>query len=595
MIRRMCLAWFILFTCATPSFAQPADFFLVGAAEVEITPEVATYEDDNRNGRFDLGDPKNDFGFGDRVTAFVDGPIYVGNGAGQALYVYDRLFAHAMVLEDPKTHQRIALVNADVYMITGPDIEKIRSMVDPAYGIDYIAIAATHNHMGPDTLGLTSLGGVPIPRIINTVLVPDNTLPGVNRKWFEKFRRAVVESIHRAAASVQPATIRLASTSFFAGVNDMREPHIIDPKLNIMAVDGVDGKPIATLIQWSNHPEAVLLYGKPGYEDDLLSQHELTARQKEAWGRVFTAGFPGYARQYLRQVRGGVPMYFNGAIGGMMTPIGARLWDPEAHPSYPITTPPKNIPKEILIPPTFRFAPVLGRELAKAALHALDNSSEIASPTTIRVAKQELLVPMENNTFRAGASLGVMGYERGHLYDDQGRVDDRFGSWIGGLFTPGLKAYTGKNVKTEVSVVNIGQAQIINIPAEALPESIVGFPEDFTTRPEKYFPQNKRHHQQGTGYRLSAPPLESAVTGDYRFVLGLSGGELGYVIPQSDFDPPKDLKVPPFCWTWWICFDAETDPHYEESMSVGSDLEPILMKALHRLLKENPVAPPASR
>ena len=569
--------------------AQSPAVFLVGAAEADITPEISKYQDLNGNGRFDFGDPKKPFGFGDKVLEFTDGRMVVGNGQGQALYIYDRLFAYALVVEDPTTHVRVAMVNSDIYLLTGPDIDAIRALVDPKANIDFIAIAATHNHMGPDTLGTTSLGQTPVPDIINALLEAGHDLDGVNRAWFEKYRATIVDCIERAAASMQPAHIQFAKTEFRMGLNDMREPHIIDSTLNVMKVDTVEGKPIATLIQWANHPESVLLYGSPGRNDPQLPYDTLTAEQKEAWGRVFTAGFPGYARETLRSLRGGgIPMYINGPLGGMMTTLRAVAWDPEAHPQYPADTPLGKIPTEIRIPNDFRFAPVLGRELGKAAMGALETQGETAVHSTVSFAKRSVLIPMENNGFRAMASLGVLGYEPGKLYDDQGREDLRFGSWIGGLFLPGVKAYTGKNVKSEVSVINIGRAQFVNIPAEPLPELIVGLPEDFITNEDAYFPKDKQFHAHGNDFRLAAPPLKSVASGDYLFVVGLSGGELGYVVPACDFDPPKDLRIPPFCWSWWICFDAENDPHYEDSMAISSQLEPLLMIPLAQLLKENP-------
>ena len=580
---------FLLLLSPVSSFADSQAVFLAGAAEVEITPQVKDYVDRNGNGKFDFGDPGQPFGFGDRVISFVDGNMLVGNGKGSALYVYDRLYASALVLEDPKTHTRVALVNSDVYLLTEPDVRKIRSLVDPKYRLDHIVIASTHNHMGPDTLGTSGLGEMELPKIINAILVTGKVDSGINESWFQKYTDSLVDCIEEAARTLRPADITFTSTKFHMGLNDWREPLIMDTSLNVMAVDEPDGTPIATLVQWANHPETVLLYGSYKDEDINHPFENLTPEQKEAWGRVFTAGFPGYFRETIRSIRGGVPMYFNGAVGGMQTPLKARLWDPEKHPKYPATENPEKVPDEILIPNDFRFAPILGRELAKAAVAALDQNGEKAVFSDIRFAKEELLVPLENHFFRVAASLGILGHDKGILYDNDGNPDSNFGTWVGGFPFPGIQAYTGKNVKAEVSVINIGPAQIINIPAEPLPESIIGFPDDFVTNADRYFPKNKKSHAHGKDYSLAVDPLKSAATGKYLFTFGLSGGELGYIVPESDFDPPHDLKIPPFAWSWWICFDAEKHPHYEESMAISSQLESIIMGSLYRLLEENPI------
>lgn len=570
------------------AFAQ--GIFYAGAAEADITPAIAEFDDLNHNGRFDYGDPEKAFGFGDRVKSFVDGDILVGNGTGKALFVYDRLMAYAVVIKDPQTGKTVAFVSSDVYLLQGPDVQKIRSMVDEKYAIDYIVIAANHNHMGPDTLGAMGLADVPIPQIINILVETGRAPSGINSIWFEKYQRTVADCIETAAAQMVPAKIRFAKTDFNFGRIDTREPLILDPTLAVMAVDTVDGKPIATLMQWANHPEAVLTYGREGWENALIHYEDLTDLQKQAWGKVLTSGFCGYAREKMRALRGGgVPMYFNGAVGAMMTPLHARMWDPEKHPEYPMTTPPEKVPDELLIPYDFRFAPVLGRELAKAANDALEKNSTAADFTAISVAKTEVLVPMKNNIFRAAASLGIYGSGKDTLYDDQGKPDPEIGSWLGGVFLPGVEVQKGKNTRAELAVVNVGPAQFLSLPCEAVPESIAGFPDDFITNEDKYFPKNKDKHAHGADYKLSAPPLKTAATGDYLFVFGLSGGEMGYAIPGSDFSPPKDLRVPPFCWYWWICFDAETNPHYEESNSVGPDLEKVVMGEMYRLMKENPV------
>ncbi len=585
----LCLLIFFFLGAFSMAYGRvgPAVYF-AGAAEADITPEVMEYEDVNQNGVFDMGDPTKAFGFGDRIISFKEGKILIGNGNGEAKYIYDKLYVYALVLEDQRTKTRIALVCSDVYLLTSADINKIKQMVDPKLGIDFIVISAAHNHMGPDTLGISGLGRMKIPKIINTVLKSGKIDSGINGKWFEKYRNKTVECIEGAAKSLRPAYITFAKSKFHMGLNDQREPHITYPDLTVMAIDGVDGAPIATLINWANHPESVLLYGDPERDDPQLSYNILTKDQKDAWGKVLTAGFPGYTREYLRKHRGGIPMYFSGPLGGMQTPLRAPLWDPEANPEYPVTTPFEKVPKEILIPNDFRFAPILGRELGKEGVKSLKENGERAVIDEISFSKRDVLIPLENNLFRLGASLGAIGYEQGILYDDKGNVDNNFGSWIGGLFVPGVKAYSGKNVSIEVSVINIGPAQIINIPAEALPESIAGFPDDFIANGDKYFPKDKKFHVTGKNYRLSAPPLKSLATGKFLFVFCLSGGELGYVIPKSDFKPPRDIKIPPFAW-WWICLDAENHPHYEESNSISSEIEPILMGTIGDLLRENPV------
>lgn len=96
---------------------------------------------------------------------------------------------------------------------------------------------------------------------------------------------------------------------------------------------------------------------------------------------------------------------------------------------------------------------------------------------------------------------------------------------------PALRVEYGKYLyRSRVSAVRIGGITIAAIPGEAFPE--VG---------KKIFSLMKTRHQ---------------------FLVGLADDEIGYIVPQNDFDASK----------------------YEESMSLGKETEPTLLKALEELL-----------
>jgi len=386
---------------------------------------------------------------------------------------------------------------------------------------------------------------------------------------------------------MQPARLRFATTEFDFGVRDMREPLIIDRDLVVMAAEGLDGTPIATLVQWACHPEAVLNYGSEQYGLDPAS---MTETEREPWGRVMSAGFPGYFAREMKRLRGGVPLYFNGPLGGMITNLDGVLWDPDAHPEFPTTADPSTVPEQIRIPNDFRYAAVQGRELARAAAVALEASGKTAVETTVDYSRAEFLMPLENPLFRAGAALGFMGYYPRHLYDERGRRDMRTAPWVGGLLVPALDVPQGKFLRSEVSVVRIGPAQIANVPTEALPEFTVGLPPDFATDTVKYFPQNAGAHATGEAYRMIHPALKDQMDAEFKMVFCLSGDDLGYLIPEADFRPSHDIPIPPLSW-WWVTSDAVADPHYEESMTVSSRIEPAIMGALTTLLSGKDTGP----
>ncbi|MFX1419949.1 MAG: hypothetical protein ACFE9N_13605 [Promethearchaeota archaeon] len=85
---------------------------------------------------------------------------------------------------------------------------------------------------------------------------------------------------------------------------------------------------------------------------------------------------------------------------------------------------------------------------------------------------------------------------------------------------------------SEVNVITIGRAQIITMPGEVLPS---------------------------IGYRL-----REAMTGKFKFQIGLGNDELGYIIPEDEWDITQ----------------------YEESMSVGIQTGIVMEAILMEMLEE---------
>src|SRR5438309_11080972 len=93
-------------------------------------------------------------GFGEtNITPALDGkkPVYIA-GFGhnrKATAVADPLMARAVVISDGKT--KIALACIDVVGFFHASTQQVRSRLT---GFDHVVVSSTHNHEGPDTLGL---------------------------------------------------------------------------------------------------------------------------------------------------------------------------------------------------------------------------------------------------------------------------------------------------------------------------------------------------------------------------------------------------------------------------------------------------------
>ena len=106
-------------------------------------------------------------------------------------------------------------------------------------------MAALHDHQAPDTMGLWG---------------PDAATSGINEDYNSLVIERTAEAALAAIANLRPASIALAKThppELDTFIHDNRPPDVHDAELILAAVTGVDGKPIATLINWANHPETL--------------------------------------------------------------------------------------------------------------------------------------------------------------------------------------------------------------------------------------------------------------------------------------------------------------------------------------------------
>ena len=242
-----------------------------GAAKVIITPGTTAE-----------GAPE----YEDHTPVFMAG-FDVGRAATG---VHDDLFARAAVLDIGGT--RVALVTLDLVGYMVEEVQDIRYLLPKELQIDRLIVASTHNHEGPDTIGLW--GWV------------DDQWPflhaGTNDLYLLTLKRKIIEAVELAVADLRFAGLRAATTMTddLDLIRDSREPEIIDQKLTILQAValGEDGEVITSLVNWSNHPEVL-------WDENTL----------------LTADYPGYLCTRLEEQWGGTSLFISGALGGLLTPI----------------------------------------------------------------------------------------------------------------------------------------------------------------------------------------------------------------------------------------------------------------------------------
>ena len=432
----------------------------MGFAKVPITPDIRdTWTDANHNAQYEPeeGDSYHDTNGNGRFDA-----IWMAGFQNRrpAQGVHDDLWARAMVLDDGVT--KIGMVVLDVIGFGHDDVVTARQNVAESVDLDYLMICSTHDHEGPDLIGLWG---------------ESYLKSGVNDDYLEFVRRQIARAVREANARLRPAMLRFARdlTGAESLVTDSRRPYVTDPGLRLMqAVDAGADTTLGVLVAWANHPETL-------------------------WSRnlLITSDFPHYVRRGIERGvptagdslpgLGGVALYVNGAIGGLMT----------TDPDFAIRDPARDTSFSA---PSFDKARAQGEQLARLALRALrSNGADEIRTGRIALRAHTVTFPVRNSTFRLGAFLGVL--------------DRGFVRW--------------SSLRSEVAGWTLGPASFSAIPGEIYPEIVNGGIETPAGQDYDIDP-------------VEQPPIRQFMPGKYRFVFGLTNDEIGYIIPKSEWDeePP---------------------------------------------------------
>jgi hypothetical protein len=415
-----------------------------GFAAISITPEIVdTWNDVDGNARYEpkKGDTFNDNNGNGKFDAFWLAGFQNRRAANG---VHDSIWARTVIIEDGTS--RIALVSLDAIGFFHDQVVEVRKRLPKNLGIDYCMIAATHVHETPDLMGIWG---------------SSEFRNGVNKDYLEWVINQTVKSVESAVLELEPVSLHFSMNEDDAVhlVTDTRKPIVHDPGIYIIQAKREDGSTKGTMVSWANHPETL-------WNKNLL----------------ITSDFPHFFRKGIEEASGGICVYFNGAIGGLIT----------THPSVPIIHPETG---EEILKPGFDKAEAQGMILAGIALTAMQNSTDSITHGAIGLRVKTFTLPFKNKLFRLAAAIGVL---------DRGMT----GWW---------------KVRTEMAAFTIGPASFLTIPGEIYPEIVNGGIE----APE------------GQDFKISpveVPPLRDLMPGKFKFVIGMANDELGYFIPKSQWD-----------------------------------------------------------
>ncbi len=473
------------------------------------------FEDRNGNGVWDGGEPFEDDPGNTEIDPSsknkYDG-IYLAGFGDQRLATgkHDDLWARALVLDYGST--RIAVVSIDLIgyysEATYYGVNRIQKMLDPKLGIQEILLASTHSHEGPDTIG--AWGDGPLK---------DGKYP----KYLRFVDRQIAKSIALAAQNARPAKIKLGLTDpqispSIAGMQTRtggRPPKFFDQELRVMMFVGAgDNRTIATLINWNTHPESM-----------------------EDKNTVLTSDFPHAIRETIEKRYGGTAVYINGAIGAAEI-IGDTNNQNHDRISFDGKDYPLNANNHRPVF-TFERTEAIGRDVAKAAIEALDRG-EWSRSNSLVVKKADLKAPMDNQGYTFLARLGV--FDTITLPADGSMPE----------------------IKTWIYAINLGDAQIVTTPGELFPEVFYGV--------ARYKRSDCPEADNGAP---AEPSIRDAMKAKYRFMFGLCPDEFGYIVPKYDWRrEPVDLKKMQIKHSADPCKTKGVPNHYHETNSASSEMAP---------------------
>lgn len=262
-----------------------------------------------------------------------------------------------------------------------------------------------------------------------------------NLEYMDFVCNQAAAAINQALDQMQPAHLKIATGEAQGKIAyNYYAPELYDPRMSVIQAVSPDGKVIGTLVNYAIHPEVL------GNKVGLLSPDLV-----------------GPLCDKLEADLGGMAMFMNGAQGGMITadnrileniadPLKARWHDAR----------------------TWEECLRIGHLMASEAQRIVKDATLQTDPTVVCQAKQ-VKFPVDSRLMWMVMQASPLKYPHN---------DD-------------------KSITTRLNLVNIGNAQILTIPGEALPN--IGF----------YL---KRHMQ-----------------GENNLLFGLTNDAFGYILTKVDF------------------------------------------------------------
>ena len=322
-----------------------------------------------------------------------------------ATEVHDRLYARALVLR--AGGKTVALVGVDSIGIQRHTVVSVRQRLKE---FDYVLVASTHTHSGPDCIGIWG---------------PSETESGVTKSYMRQLEEGIAEAVRGAAAAAVPARAAYGTAADQSLLADYRLPKVFDSVLRIVRFERLsDAEPCGILVQWNAH-------GVEPRNNMRVSRD-----------------FMGATVDELERRHGCPVVYLSGAIGGLLGTPDATFLGKDQKP----------------IGDAFEFMQVYGHAVADLADKAISAAKPIELAPLV-VSTKPIAIPLYNRGFRMARSIGVL--ER-PAFQWTGQRDTI------GAAVPRDRIEGELALETEVAYLRLGQLHVAAIPGELYPELVYG-------------------------------------------------------------------------------------------------------------------------
>ena len=234
------------------------------------------------------------------VTPPIGIPMIGFAGRGPAAGLHDDLTATALVLEGPAAHRsddargtgisRLAIIACDLLFLRPEEVRAVREATSRLTDVppDHVVIACSHTHYGP----LTEPGR-------------DEQAPQVE-SYLANLVHLLAGAVAMARATAVPCRLGLGQGQISIGINrrertadgqiilGQNPSGPVDPRVAVLRIDGVDGSPLAAVLNYACHPVSL------GSQCTDIS-----------------ADFPGTARRLVEEQTGAMCLFLQGAAGNI--------------------------------------------------------------------------------------------------------------------------------------------------------------------------------------------------------------------------------------------------------------------------------------